>query len=110
MFYNPKAFVGIGFSPSALKTFEYAAELSWMRSPVSTSSVRLRMTNDRNVITFHYSHDGGRSWTLHGLRMEVSGIHHNVFGEFLSLRIGIYSANRGSIVLRDFTYRAIDPG
>lgn len=108
LFYNPKAFVGIGFSPSALKTFEYAAELSWMRSPVSTSTVRIRMTNDRNVITFHYSHDGGKTWTLHGLRMEVSGIHHNVFGEFLSLRIGIYSANKGSIVVRDFTYRAID--
>ncbi|MFC5527509.1 family 43 glycosylhydrolase [Rhodanobacter ginsengisoli] len=110
LFYNPKAFVGIGFSPHALKTFEYAAELAWMRSPISTSRVRIRLTNDRNVITFHYSHDGGKTWTLHGLRMEVSGIHHNVFGEFLSLRIGIYSAGEGSIVLRDFTYRAIDPG
>ena len=108
LYYGPKAFVGIGFSPRELKTFEYADELPWMRSPMPTSSVRIRLTNDRNVITFHYSHDDGRTWVLHGLRMEVSGLHHNVFGGFLGLRIGIYSANEGSVVVRDFTYRAID--
>ncbi|MFI4958168.1 MAG: hypothetical protein ACHP7C_03290, partial [Lysobacterales bacterium] len=108
LFYNPKAFVGIGFSPRELKTFEYADELPWMRSPMATSSVRIRLTNEGNVITFHYSHDDGKSWVLHGLRMEVSGLHHNVFGGFLGLRIGIYSANEGRIVMRDFTYRALD--
>jgi xylan 1,4-beta-xylosidase len=110
LFYNPKAFVGIGFTPQTMKTFEYAGELAWMRAPVSTRSVRLRLTNDNNVVTYHYSHDGGRTWALHGLRMEVSGIHHNVFGEFLSLRVGIYSANEGSIVMRDFDYRALGVG
>jgi xylan 1,4-beta-xylosidase len=108
LYYSPKAFVGIGFSPRELKTFEYADELPWMRSPMPTSSVRIRLTNDRNVITFHHSHDDGRTWVQHGLRMEVSGLHHNVFGGFLGLRIGIYSANEGSVVVRDFTYRAID--
>lgn len=105
--YNPAAFVGIGFSPDEMKTFEYAQEQSWMRAPMRSSRVRIRLTNDQNVVTFHYSHDDGKSWVLHGLRMEVSGIHHNVFGGFLSLRLGIYSANEGSIVLRDFTYRAL---
>ena len=39
--------------------------------------------------------------------MEVSGIHHNVFGGFLSLKIGIYSAGDGSIRVSRFTYRAL---
>jgi len=39
--------------------------------------------------------------------MEVSGIHHNVFGEFLSLKLGIYAAGEGTVRLIDFRYRAI---
>ena len=56
-----------------------------------------RMTNDNNVVTYRYSHDGGKSRVLHGLRMEVSAILHNVFGGYVSLKIGIYSAGQGSI-------------
>jgi xylan 1,4-beta-xylosidase len=39
--------------------------------------------------------------------MEVSGLNHNVFGGFLSLKIGIYSVGTGSVRLRDFRYRAL---
>ncbi len=108
LFYHHKAFVGIGFTPGEVKTFEYAEELTWARSKRATSSVRIRLTNDHNVVTWHYSHDAGRTWTLHDLRMEVSGIHHNVFGGFLSLRLGLYSAGPGKVRARNFSYRAID--
>jgi len=107
LFYNHKAFVGLGFTPELIKTFEYAEEQPWMRANRATSSVRIRMTNDGHVVTFRYSHDNGKTWVLHGLRMEVSGIHHNVFGGFLSLKVGIYSAGSGSVVLRDFKYQAL---
>jgi xylan 1,4-beta-xylosidase len=108
LFYSPKAFVGIGFTPHEMRTFEYAQEQQWMRAAMPTTRVRLRLTNINHVVTYHYSHDDGKTWVRHDLRMEVSGIHHNVFGSFLSLRIGIYCANEGSIVVRDFKYRAID--
>lgn len=109
LFYNPKAFVGIGLSRQGLKTFEYAEELDWMRAPLPTSRLRMRLTNQDHVVTFHYSMDDGKTWRLHDMRMEVSGLHHNTFGGFLSLKIGIYSAGEGSIVVRDFRYRAIAP-
>lgn len=48
-----------------------------------------------------------KSWQLHGLRMEVSGLHHNVFGGFISLKLGIYCAGSGSVRLSDFKYRAL---
>lgn len=107
LYYNPKAYVGVGFTPQEMKTFEYADELRWMRQAMPTRRVRVRVSNDRQVATWHYSHDDGRTWVQHGLRMEVSGIHHNVFGGFLSLRIGIYAAGRGGIAVRDFSYRAL---
>jgi xylan 1,4-beta-xylosidase len=107
LFYSHRAFVGVGFTPTEMRTYQFAEEQSWMRQPMPTRSVRIRLTNDRHIVTFHYSHDGGKTWILHGHRMEVSGIHHNVFGGFLSLKVGIYSANQGSILLQNFSYRAL---
>ena len=107
LFYSSKGFVGIGFTSTDMKTYEYAEEQQWLREAMPTSKVRIRVTNDHHIVTFRYSHDDGKTWKVHGLRMEVSGIHHNVLGGFLSLRIGIYSAGEGSIRLRDFRYRAL---
>ena len=107
LFYNPKAFVGLAFTPEKSRTFAWNEEQTWMSAAMATSRVRIRLTNIDNVITWHSSHDDGKTWVLHGLRMEVSGLHHNVFGGFLSLKIGVYAAGEGSVTLSDFTYRAI---
>ncbi len=107
LFYNPKAFVGVGFDGKQVKTFAQAEEQPWMRSAYPAKSVRVKVTNGQQIVTFHYSTDEGRTWTLHGLRMEVSGYNHNTFGGFLSLRPAVYSAGQGRIRLRDFRYRAI---
>jgi xylan 1,4-beta-xylosidase len=105
LFYNHKAFVGLGFSPDALKIFEYADELPWARRPHQARTIRLRLRNEEHVVTYHYSYDEGRTWQRHDTRMEVSGLHHNVFGEFLNLRVGIYAGGTGEVRLRDFRYR-----
>lgn len=107
LFYNHKAFVGMGFTPEAVKSFQYAEEQTWARIPLKTRSLRMRITNDHQVITYEYSQDAGRTWTRHPTRMEVSGLNHNVFGGFLSLRAGIYCAGKGKVQLQDFRYRAI---
>ncbi|HEX5664251.1 MAG TPA: xylan 1,4-beta-xylosidase, partial [Xanthomonadaceae bacterium] len=107
LFYNHKAFVGVGFTPTEMRTYQFAEEQPWMRQSLPTRNVRIRLTNDRHIVTCHYSHDAGKTWVQHGHRMEVSGIHHNVFGGFLSLKVGIYAANRGSVLLRRFSYRAL---
>jgi xylan 1,4-beta-xylosidase len=39
--------------------------------------------------------------------MEVSGLHHNVFGGFLSLRLALFAAGRGEVRIRNFVYRGI---
>ena len=78
-----------------------------MRPAFATKSLRVHLTNEENVVTFRYSKDDGRTWILHPLRMEVSGYHHNVFGGFLSLKLGIYAARQGQVRLRDFRYRGI---
>ena len=109
LFYSERAFAGVGFTPTEMRTFVYGEEQSWMRTKLRSSTIRIRVRNDRNIVTFHYSHDGGGSWTQHPWQMEVSGLHHNVFGGFLSLKPAVYSAGAGSVRIRDLRYRAL-PG
>ena len=107
LFYNDRAFVGVGFTAEEMRTFIYSDEQTWMRTAMKSPSVTIRVRNDRNIVTWSYSHDGGANWTQHPWQMEVSGLHHNVFGGFLSLKPAIYSAGEGSIRLRDVGYRAL---
>ena len=57
-------------------------------------------------MTIHYSPDG-KTWERFGTRMEVSGYHHNVAYDFLSLRPAIYAAGTGEVRFRNFTYKAL---
>lgn len=107
LFYNNKAFVGLGFTSTRLKAFIWNEEQSWAGADIKASRLRLRVTNDENIVTWHYSFDDGKTWIQQGLRAEVSGLHHNVFGGFLSLKIGIYCAGNGAVRLSNFTYQAL---
>jgi xylan 1,4-beta-xylosidase len=107
LFYNHKAYVGVGFDGGAIRTYSAAEEQGWMKKPFAGRKLRVRVTNDRNVVTYRYSDDDGATWQLHGLRMEVSGMHHNVFGGFLSLKIGIYCVGSGAVRITRFAFRAL---
>jgi len=107
LFYNTKAFVGLGCTPKRVKAFFWTEEQSWAGADINTSRIRLRVTNAENIVTWYYSLDDGKTWIRQGVRNEVSGMHHNVFGGFLSLKVGIYSAGSGSVRLSDFRYRAL---
>ncbi|WP_028886203.1 family 43 glycosylhydrolase [Teredinibacter turnerae] len=107
VFYNHKAFVGVGFTETFVKNYQYAEEHPWARVPVNTKRVRARMVNNENVLTFYYSHDKGKTWRLHPTRMEVSGLHHNVFGGFLALRVGLFSVGGGQVEFGKLTYSAL---
>jgi len=68
--------------------------------------LRIRIKNDRHIVTVHYSVDG-RTWTKFSNQFEVSGYHHNVAGDFLSLRPAVYAAGTGEVRIRDVRYRAL---
>jgi xylan 1,4-beta-xylosidase len=106
LFYNERAFCGFGFSTRQMFTYNYGEEQSWMRENIATKTVHLKVTNRCNVVTFHHSHDGTH-WTQHPWQMEVSGFHHNAFGGFLSLKVGIYCTGDGEVAVRRFNYRGL---
>jgi xylan 1,4-beta-xylosidase len=104
--YNEHMFVGVGFSTTHMLTYHYAREQSWMREAVKASTVRIRVRNDQHIVTFFYALDDGK-WIQHPWQMETSGMHHNVFGGFLSLQPAVYSAGEGAVHMLDFQYRAL---
>lgn len=107
LFYDNRGFVGVGFSSGQMFTYNNGQEQSWMRQPMATKAVHLKVTNKANVVTFHYSHDG-KTWTQHPWQMEVSGYNHNVFGGFVSLKVAIFSAGNGEVRARNFVYKSLE--
>ena len=57
-------------------------------------------------MTFHTSPDG-KTWTKYDTQMEVSGYHHNVAYDFLSLRPGLYASGNGKVRFRNFKYQTL---
>jgi xylan 1,4-beta-xylosidase len=106
LFYSERMFCGLAFGNGQMLTYIYGKEQSWMRQDMPAKSVRLKVVNRANVVTFSYARDGGE-WVQHPWQMEVSGYHHNVLGDFLSLKIGITSAGTGEVTLRDFVYAGL---
>jgi beta-xylosidase len=90
----------------------YGLERTRGRAPDASRKLRLRVTNDRHIVSFHWSDDAGRTskeraWNKYDVQMEVSGYHHNVAGDFLSLRPGIYVAGTGEARFADLRFRAL---
>ena len=66
----------------------------------------LRIINDENEVSF-YSSTNGRDWKRAERSLEMSGYNHNVFGEFLSLRAGLFAFGKGKVVFDNFKYRIL---
>jgi len=105
LFYDERGHAGLGFTRQEMRTYGYGQEQHWMREPMHASHVRIQLRNHENVLRWRYSLDGGASWRQHPWQMEVSGLHHNVFGGFLSLRPALFSAGTGEVVARHFRYQ-----
>jgi xylan 1,4-beta-xylosidase len=103
LFYNERAFVGCGFNGRKLSTYVYGEPHDWMRIELTAPRLSFRITNDHQVVTLHYRSDG--EWIKHPWQLEVSGIHQNVLGSFLSLRPSLFSCGSGAVRFRDFRYR-----
>ena len=105
-FYNSRLYAGLGFSDTNFVMHRYGMERVSAKPARLGRTLHLRLTNDRHIVTIEYSPDG-RAWERFGTRMEVSGYHHNVAYDFLSLRPAIYAAGTGEVRFRSFTYEAL---
>jgi xylan 1,4-beta-xylosidase len=106
LFYNRRLYCGLGFDAKRFVMHRYGLERDGRKPADITDRLQLRITNDRHIVTIHYSTDG-QQWKKFDVQMEVSGYHHNVAGDFLSLRPGIYAAGSGEVRVRNVRYEAL---
>ena len=84
----------------------YGTERDAIKVPGAPRRVFMKLSNDRHIVTMWHSADG-TTWTKFDNQIEVSGYHHNVAYDFLSLRPALYAAGAGEVRFRNFTYRAL---
>lgn len=63
----------------------------------------LKILNDYNEVSFYYSTDG-IEWNRLERSLDATGYNHNVFGEFLSLRAGLFAFGNGVVTYDNFEY------
>lgn len=116
LFYNRRLYAGLGITSKGLMMHRYGLQRLLGTPPgqrvepaktQSPLSMRIRIRNERNILTIHTSQDAGRSWQKFGTQMEVSGYHHNVSYDFLSLRPALYAAGNGSARFSNFIYKGL---
>lgn len=106
VFYNDKLYAGVGIAPKGFWLHRYGMDQRYSARP-DGNKFRLRVTNNRHILTIHYSTDQGKTWRKYDTQMEVSGFHHNVAYGFMSLRPALYAAGIGKVKFRNFVYRAL---
>lgn len=106
VFYNTKLYAGLGYSEKQFVMHRYGTERYSAKPAHLGRKVHLRLTNNRHIVTIRYSIDGVK-WEKFGTQMEVSGYHHNVAYDFLSLRPALYASGAGEVRFSNFKYRAL---
>lgn len=106
LFYSRRLYAGLGFSARNFFMHSYGLDRPQAKPAGAGQRLRIRLRNDRHILTMYYSVDGER-WERYDRGMELSGYHHNVAYEFSSLRPALYAAGAGEVRFRDFRYRAL---
>lgn len=105
-FYNRRMYCGLGFNDRQLVRNRTGMDAPRPKPEGMGRRMFMRFENNRHIVTFWTSADG-QTWTKYGTQMEVSGYHHNVAYDFLSLRPGLYASGHGRVRFRDFRYQAL---
>ncbi|MEO6233319.1 MAG: family 43 glycosylhydrolase [Ferruginibacter sp.] len=106
LFYNNSAYSGILADSvnvlANIKSWQFVTEKNVIRRHVF-----LRIKNINNTVDMYYSVDGVK-WNKIENSLEISGLHHNAFGGFIGVRIGLCSIGEGSVKFKNFKYKKID--
>ncbi len=106
LFYNRRLYCGLSYTPDGFVMHRYGLQRRAGAPQGLGRTLHLRITNDHNIVTIHHSPDG-ENWAKFYVQMEVSGYHHNVAYDFLSLRPGLFAAGDGEVRFRNLVYRAL---
>ncbi|MCB1129862.1 MAG: family 43 glycosylhydrolase [Verrucomicrobiae bacterium] len=105
LFYNEKAFAGIGSDGSEFTIFHGAEQRTRAPNPFGDRFF-LKIENHRNRVDLKASGDG-KTWITLLEGLDVSEMHHNRFKGFFALRPGLMACGKGEVEFTRFDYRGV---
>lgn len=107
LFYNEKAFAGVMADGNHFIIYKHAGQRKVVLNTVG-EKFRLRLMNRGNRVTFQVCGQGCE-WKSLVEDVDVSFMQHNHYRGFLSLRVGLLSAGKGTATFRSFRYKNAIP-
>jgi len=108
LFYNEQTYAGVISDGKQFTIYKNPQEIVNLPNRFG-KQFHLKILNQGNSCTFMASKDGITWDTLAG-QVDVSEMHHNNYGGFYALRIGLLSAGKGEATFKQFRYRQAVPG
>ena len=107
LYYNEKAYAGVVSDGKTFYIYRDAEHKTELPNRIGKHFFA-RLHNCGNRLSVEVSKDG-KEWTLLTGDMDVSSLHHNNYGGFYALRVGLFSAGKGSAGFSRFRYRNAVP-
>ncbi|MBR1804223.1 MAG: family 43 glycosylhydrolase [Muribaculaceae bacterium] len=105
LYYNEKAHAGITVSGQEATIIFNGSTVSRERLPHHRHCA-LRIRNERGRAQMAVSLDGRKTWQVLTDDLDVSSLHHNRYGQFISLRVALLAAGAASTHYAHFHYHA----
>ncbi len=103
LFYNADFYVATGFDSKQI--------LSWRKGAIKGKHVQngnnhlwLKIRNNNNIVTGFYSYDGIH-WKQEPWSRDISGYHHNVLYDFISILPGLFAYGEGTVRFSEFQFK-----
>jgi beta-xylosidase len=102
LFYDPTHATGLIIDASGVAV-RMANGYHERRELKGVTHATLRVVNDRQELDFYYKLPGA-GWIKAAASAEISGMHHNVLGNFLDVRPALYACGTGKARFKSFRY------
>jgi beta-xylosidase len=107
LFYNENTYTGLTSDGTEFTLYRNAMIAT--REPNSFGGhFFLKIINLRNQCVF-LAGDDGKTWTSLMADVDVSGLQHDSFWGFLTLRLGLMAAGSGEVKFDHFAYKSCEP-
>ncbi len=104
LYYNEKAYAGIISNGTKFTIYKNAKDSSIVSNKIGKNFF-VKLQNQENNLNISVSKDG-KTWISMIDNVDVSGLHHNKFGGFYALRIGLIAAGNGVAKFNNFIYHS----
>ncbi len=106
LFYNADFYVGTGFDSKQIFSWR-KGDIKGRHEQKGKNKLWLKIRNNNQIVTGFYSYDG-MDWKQEPWSRDISGYHHNVLYDFISILPGLFAYGEGTVQFTEFQFKRFD--